>query len=207
MLISKKGTKLVLNEMTLLLGFAHHRNIVKFLGFCSHREEMLLVFEFTRNGSLDYLLFKLRPTMGRIYSMLSENQSSSSTLVEEPMRDGSSSTSSITRNSGPTELANNGSSSGADIHLENEGLPKYRRLTHSRRIQSEDLQSYISSIQIEPEEGHVRAAIQEVAVAASTPAKEEDDDEENDDPTYSYDQANKGSSKEGSQTTADGGGG
>ncbi|CAL5395048.1 unnamed protein product [Camellia sinensis] len=414
LLISDKGTELVLNEMKLLLGSAHHRNIVKFLGFCSHREEMLLVFDFARNGSLDYLLFnsktgrantldwkqtyaiiigvargllylhershsviihcdikpaniiidenwvpkiadfgtamlfpqdqthvniseaavgyaapeyqnyghispkadvysfgvvvleltsgqkywlshaqssnaqglrdsanelykegkvsqfmdqklipsavldqvqlcvqigvmctqfdpELRPTMGRVYSMLSENySSSSSTLVEEPMRDGSSSSSSssstagisgrkelgnngsssgtdihleneglpihrrLTRSRriqpedvqsyilsisgsscssiGPTELANNGSSSGADIHLENEDLPKHRRLTRSRRIQPEDVQSYIPSIpssscnssgngtQIEPDEGPVQATIQEVATA---PEKDE----------------------------------
>ncbi|KAL7219877.1 hypothetical protein ACSBR2_012858 [Camellia fascicularis] len=321
--ISDKGKELVLNEMKLLLGSAHHRNIVKFLGFCSHREEMLLVFEFARNGSLDYLLFnsetgradvlewkrtydiivgvarallylhershsviihcdikpanilidenwvpkiadfgtaslfpqdqthvniseaagtlgysapeykcsgrvspkadiysfgvvvlelisgqknwlshdrssngqglrdranefykegrvsefmdmklipsavhdlvqlcvhigvmcteydpELRPTMGCVYSMLSENHSSSSssTLVEEPMRDGSSSSTSIARNLGPTELANNGSSFGPAIHLENEGLPKHRQLTRARRIQPEDVQSYIPSI-------------------------------------------------------------
>ncbi|KAI8018709.1 hypothetical protein LOK49_LG04G01265 [Camellia lanceoleosa] len=44
---------------------------------------------------------ELRPTMGRVYSMLSKNHSSSSTLVEEPMRDGSSSASasSTARNS------------------------------------------------------------------------------------------------------------
>ncbi|CAL5337206.1 unnamed protein product [Camellia sinensis] len=89
---------------------------------------------------------ELRPTMGRVYSMLSKNHSSSSTLVEEPMRDGSSSASSTTRNSGPTELANNGSSSKANIHLENEGLPKHRGLTCARRIQPEDVQSYIPSI-------------------------------------------------------------
>ncbi|KAL7192940.1 hypothetical protein ACSBR2_024700 [Camellia fascicularis] len=208
LLISDKGKELVLKEMKLLLRSAHFRNIVEFLGFCSHREEMMLVFEFARNGSLDYLLFnletgrsdalewkqtydiivgvaqgllylhershsanelykegrvsefmdrkliplvvldqvqlcvhirimcteydpELRPTMGRVYSMLVENHSSSSTLVEESMRDGSSSASSTTQNSGPTELTNNGSSSGADIHLENEGLPKHRRLTRA----------------------------------------------------------------------------
>ncbi|XP_028081968.1 putative receptor-like protein kinase At4g00960 [Camellia sinensis] len=43
---------------------------------------------------------ELRPTMGCVYSMLSKNHSSSSTLVEEPMRDGSSSASSTARNSG-----------------------------------------------------------------------------------------------------------
>ncbi|KAI8012262.1 hypothetical protein LOK49_LG06G02412 [Camellia lanceoleosa] len=77
---------------------------------------------------------ELRPTMGRVYSMLSENHCSSSTLVEEPMRDGSSLASSTARNSGLTELANNGSSSRAEIHLENEGLPKHRGLTRARRI-------------------------------------------------------------------------
>ncbi|CAL5395059.1 unnamed protein product [Camellia sinensis] len=40
LVISKKGKELVLNEMKLLLGSAHHRNI-----------------EFASNGSLDYLLF------------------------------------------------------------------------------------------------------------------------------------------------------
>ncbi|XP_028081970.1 putative receptor-like protein kinase At4g00960 isoform X1 [Camellia sinensis] len=475
--ISDKGKELVLNELKLLLGSAHHRNIVKFLGFCSHREEMLLVFEFASNGSLDYLLFnsetgradvlewkrtydiivgvarallylhershsviihcdikpanilidenwvpkiadfgtasllpqdqtqvniseaagtlgysapeykcsghvspkadiygfgvvvlelisgqknwlshdrsssgqglrdranelykegrvsdfmdrklipsvvrdqvelciqigimcteydpELRPSMGHVYSMLSENHGSSSNVVEEPVRDGSSL--STTRNlgpievanngsssganihleneglpkhrrltrarriqpedvqsyipsipssscsstdgptelanngsssgadihleneglpkhrrltrarriqledvqsyipsipssssssiDGPTELANNGSSFGADIHLENEGLPKYRRLTHSRRIQSEEVQSYISSIQIEP--------------VVATP-EEEEEEEEDSSPTCSYDQANKGSNEEGSQTATDGGGG
>ncbi|KAI8018713.1 putative receptor-like protein kinase [Camellia lanceoleosa] len=57
LLISDKGKELVLSEMKLLLGSTHHRNIVKFLGFCSHREEMLLVLEFASNGSLDHLLF------------------------------------------------------------------------------------------------------------------------------------------------------
>ncbi|CAL5395042.1 unnamed protein product [Camellia sinensis] len=89
---------------------------------------------------------ELRPTMGRVYSMLSENHSSNNTLDEEPMRDGSSSASSTARNSGPTKLTNNGSSSRADIHLENEGLPKHRGLTHARRIQPKDVQSYIPSI-------------------------------------------------------------
>ncbi|XP_028081972.1 putative receptor-like protein kinase At4g00960 isoform X2 [Camellia sinensis] len=461
--ISDKGKELVLNELKLLLGSAHHRNIVKFLGFCSHREEMLLVFEFASNGSLDYLLFnsetgradvlewkrtydiivgvarallylhershsviihcdikpanilidenwvpkiadfgtasllpqdqtqvniseaagtlgysapeykcsghvspkadiygfgvvvlelisgqknwlshdrsssgqglrdranelykegrvsdfmdrklipsvvrdqvelciqigimcteydpELRPSMGHVYSMLSENHGSSSNVVEEPVRDGSSlsttrnlgpievanngsssganihleneglpkhrrltrarriqpedvqsyipsiPSSSCSSTDGPTELANNGSSSGADIHLENEGLPKhrrltrarriqledvqsyipsipssssssiddihleneglpkYRRLTHSRRIQSEEVQSYISSIQIEP--------------VVATP-EEEEEEEEDSSPTCSYDQANKGSNEEGSQTATDGGGG
>ncbi|CAL5392039.1 unnamed protein product [Camellia sinensis] len=89
---------------------------------------------------------ELRPTMGCVYSMLSENHSNSSALFEEPMRDGSSSASYIARNSGPTKLANNGSSSRVDIHLENEGLPKHRGLTCARRIQPEDVQSYIPSI-------------------------------------------------------------
>ncbi|CAL5337210.1 unnamed protein product [Camellia sinensis] len=89
---------------------------------------------------------ELRPTMGRAYSMPSENHSSSSTLVEEWIRDGSSSASSTTQNSGPTELVNNGTSSRANIHLENEGLPKHRGLTYARRLQPEDVQSYIPSI-------------------------------------------------------------
>ncbi|THG08677.1 hypothetical protein TEA_001985 [Camellia sinensis var. sinensis] len=59
--VQDKGKELVLKEMKLLLRSAHHRNIVEFLGFCSHCEAMLLVFEFARNGSLDYLLFNVAP--------------------------------------------------------------------------------------------------------------------------------------------------
>ncbi|KAL7219886.1 hypothetical protein ACSBR2_012865 [Camellia fascicularis] len=57
LLISDKGKELVLNEMELLLGSAHHRNIVKYLGYCSHDEKPLLVFEFASNGSLGNLVF------------------------------------------------------------------------------------------------------------------------------------------------------
>ncbi|CAL5395039.1 unnamed protein product [Camellia sinensis] len=122
---------------------------------------------------------ELRPTMGRVYLMLSKNHSSSSTLLEELMRDGSSSASSTTRNSGhivldefytlngsdyqngicdrphrpnsergicPTELTDNGSSSWADTHMENKGLHKSKRLTRASRIKAEDVQSYKPSI-------------------------------------------------------------
>ncbi|XP_028102123.1 putative receptor-like protein kinase At4g00960 isoform X1 [Camellia sinensis] len=99
-----------------------------------------------------------RPTMGGVHLMLLNNlSSSSSTLVEEPMSDGASS--STARNS--------------DIHLENKGQHKHRRRSRSRRIQPEDLQSNPSSscssgngIQIESEERPVLAAVQEVAAAA-----------------------------------------
>ncbi|KAL7219892.1 hypothetical protein ACSBR2_012871 [Camellia fascicularis] len=111
---------------------------------------------------------QLRPTMGCVSLMLSENHSSSSTLLE-PMRDGSSS--STAQNSGSTELPNNGSS-GPNIHLENEGLPEYRRITRSPLIRPEVVpffkSSYPSSscssgngIQIEFEQGPVGAAMQE----------------------------------------------
>ncbi|XP_028054799.1 putative receptor-like protein kinase At4g00960 [Camellia sinensis] len=58
LVISEKGKKDFMNEAKLLLECANHRNVVKFLGFCSHGEEILLVFDFSINGNLDNLLFK-----------------------------------------------------------------------------------------------------------------------------------------------------
>ncbi|CAL5337215.1 unnamed protein product [Camellia sinensis] len=201
LVISEKGKELVLNEMKLLLGSAHHRNI-----------------EFASNGSLDYLLFnseacradaldwkrtyaiiigvargllylhkrshnviihcdikptnilidenwvpkmadfgtanlfpqdqmhvniseatgtlgefdlELRPTMDRVYSMLLENHSNSSTLVNEPMRDGSSSSSSTTRNSD----ANKGKKEALQEIINNTKLSEgYLTLAHDTEV-------------------------------------------------------------------------
>ncbi|CAL5392040.1 unnamed protein product [Camellia sinensis] len=128
---------------------------------------------------------QLRPTMGCVSLMLSENHSSSSTLLE-PMRDGSSS--STAQNSGSIELANNGSS-GPNIHLENEGLPEYRRITRSPLIRPEVVpffrSSYPSSscssgngIQIEFEQGPVGAAMQEQEEGIPIPIISKEDSRE-----------------------------
>ncbi|KAI8018716.1 hypothetical protein LOK49_LG04G01262 [Camellia lanceoleosa] len=50
---------------------------------------------------------ELRPTMDRVYSTLLENHSNSSTLVKEPLSDGSSSSSSTTQNSGESNSHKN----------------------------------------------------------------------------------------------------
>lgn len=40
-----------------LLARVQHRNVVNLIGFCAHRGEKLLVYEYVANESLDKLLF------------------------------------------------------------------------------------------------------------------------------------------------------
>ncbi|KAG6485194.1 hypothetical protein ZIOFF_053724 [Zingiber officinale] len=53
---SRQGAREFQNE-ALLLSRVQHKNIVSLYGYCTHGEEMLLVYEYVPNESLDKLLF------------------------------------------------------------------------------------------------------------------------------------------------------
>nr|GEZ08659.1 probable receptor-like protein kinase At5g59700 [Tanacetum cinerariifolium] len=50
-----QGKKEFLNELRLISRF-HHQNIISFIGYCDEGDEMILVYEYARNGSLDHHL-------------------------------------------------------------------------------------------------------------------------------------------------------
>lgn len=53
---SRQGQKEFINEAK-LLARVQHRNVVNLLGYCTHGEDKLLVYEYVSNESLDKLLF------------------------------------------------------------------------------------------------------------------------------------------------------
>lgn len=56
---SKQGIKEYSSEVK-IISRLRHRNLVQLLGWCHERKELLLVYEFMPNGSLDFHLFKGR---------------------------------------------------------------------------------------------------------------------------------------------------
>jgi len=53
---SKQGTKEFISEVN-ILGHVRHRNVVRLLGYCRHKHELLLVYDYMPNGSLDKYLY------------------------------------------------------------------------------------------------------------------------------------------------------
>lgn len=53
---SKQGKKEFISEIT-ILGHVRHRNLVRLLGYCRHKHELLLVYDYMPNGSLDKYLY------------------------------------------------------------------------------------------------------------------------------------------------------
>lgn len=60
---SKQGKKEFMAEIA-ILGQVRHRNLVQLLGYCRYKQELLLVYDYMPNGSLDrYLYDKNTPTL------------------------------------------------------------------------------------------------------------------------------------------------
>ncbi|CAL5438384.1 unnamed protein product [Camellia sinensis] len=61
---SKQGIKKYASEVK-IISRLRHRNLVQLLGWCHDKGELLLVYEFMENGSLDYHLYKEKSLLTR----------------------------------------------------------------------------------------------------------------------------------------------
>jgi len=57
---SKQGMKEFIAEIV-ILGHLRHRNLVQLIGYCRHKQQLLLVYDYMPNGSLDYQLHTQHP--------------------------------------------------------------------------------------------------------------------------------------------------
>ncbi|KAJ1273737.1 hypothetical protein BS78_05G007000 [Paspalum vaginatum] len=57
---SKQGMKEFIAEIV-ILGHLRHRNLVQLLGYCRHKQQLLLVYDYMPNTSLDYHLHTQQP--------------------------------------------------------------------------------------------------------------------------------------------------
>ena len=82
---SKQGVREFIAEVV-SIGRLHHRNLARLLGYCRRKGELLLVYEYMENGSLDkYLHTKNGPTLcwSQRYSIIKGVASSLLYLHEE----------------------------------------------------------------------------------------------------------------------------
>ncbi|CAM8959455.1 unnamed protein product [Rhodiola kirilowii] len=74
---SRQGKQEFLSEIT-IIGNLHHRNLVKLVGWCYENNELILVYEFMPNGSLDKLVLGEEETLSPADR---DNNPKSSTLL------------------------------------------------------------------------------------------------------------------------------